>query len=399
MVDNLDVNETILEDGVDYNKERLKKVFIVENMNSITSTVTNIVKKYDDETDAIEEIIKTLRTVQKERSGDANEPLLREEERRFTVFPIKYKKFWDMYKEQLAMLWKAEEIDFSKDREDYETLSDNEKTFIKYVLAFFAASDGIVNFNLSSRFLNDITAMEVQICYMFQMMMENIHGEVYSLMLDNIISDPKERNLLFNAIENVASVKAMADWAFKWIDSPKKFAYRVLAFAIVEGVFFSGAFAAIFWFKKQKAKGKDFMNGLTSSNDFIARDEGRHTAFGVAMYRELEFRIPSKEVYNIFREAVEISETFMIDAIPVKLIGMSSDMMNDYIKYTADQLIVDLGYDKLFNKKNPFTFMKTIGLDSKKNFHERRPNEYQDAHVLNQSSGDYLKNLDDNDDF
>lgn len=381
-----------------YSNKLSKRIFITDTMENIESIVSRIVKKYDNDVDSIEEVIKTLRLIQKEKTGDSEEPLLKEEERRFTVFPLKNKVFWDLYKEQQAMMWKAEEIDFSKDKEDYNTLNEMEQLFIKRVLAFFAASDGIVNFNLSSRFLNDITSMEIQICYMFQMMMENVHGETYSLMLDNIISDPVEKDTLFNAIENVESVKKMADFAFEWIDSPKKFAYRVLAFVIIEGVFFSGAFAAIFWLKKQKAKGKDFMNGLTSSNDFIARDEGRHTALGVTIYNHLLNRLPELEVYEIFNSAVEISKTFMTDAIPVKLIGMSSELMNEYIEYTADQLIVDLGYNKLFNTKNPFSFMNTIGLDSKKNFHERRPNEYQDAHIFNQASADYF-DFDNDDDF
>lgn len=394
----LNVNSFTSQDQHDYRYLENNKDFIDHNMESLEHIVSGIVKKYNDETDAIEEIIRTLRYVQKERSGDADEPLLKEDNRRFTVFPIVHDDLWNMYKRQQAMFWKAEEIDFSKDRDDYKTLNDNEKTFVKYVLAFFAASDGIVNFNLSSRFLNDITCMEAQICYMYQMMMENIHGEVYSLMLDNIISDPKEKEMLFNAIENVPSIKAMADWAFKWIESSKRFVYRVLAFAIVEGVFFSGAFAAIFWFKKYKAKGKDFMSGLTSSNDFIARDEGEHTNFGTIMYNKLNYKLPSSEVVKVMDEAVKISEQFVQDAIPVKLIGMSSEMMSQYVKYTADQLLVGLGYNKFYKEKNPFLFMNTIGLDSKKNFHEKRPNEYQDAYILNTSTNNYFDDID-NDDF
>lgn len=369
------------------------------NMESIVNIVSNITKKYNNETESIEEIIKNLKRIQKERSGDSEEPLLREDNRRFTVYPIKHQDIWDMYKKQMAMFWKAEEIDFSKDKDDYETLNENEKIFIKYILAFFAASDGIVNFNLSSRFLSDITCMEAQICYMFQMMMENVHGEVYSLMLDNIIMDKKEKNMLFNAIENVPSVKLMADWSFKWIDSSDKFAYRVLAFAIVEGVFFSGAFAAIYWFKKYKAKGKDFMNGLTSSNDFIARDEGEHTSFGTLLYNKLEKKLSPSEVIRVLNSAVKITEKFMEDAIPIKLIGMSSDMMKEYIRYTSDQLLVGLGYNKFYKDKNPFPFMNTIGLDSKKNFHERRPNEYQDAHIMNSASIDYFDEGNSDDDF
>lgn len=376
------------------------KDFITNNnMNNINSIVSTILKKYTNEKDSVEEIIHALRSYQKEQAGDNNEPLLDESSRKFTVFPIKYNDIWQAYKQQQAMFWKAEEVDFSKDKDDYKTLKEGEKTFVKFILAFFAASDGIVNFNLSERFLAEITNMEALINYQFQMMMENIHGEIYSQMLDNIIVDRKEREYLFNAIQNIESVKKMADWAFKWIESSKSFGTRVIAFAIVEGVFFSGAFAAIFWFKKTKAKGKDFMNGLTSSNDFIARDEARHVQNAVLMYSKVQNKVDASEVHQMFKEAVEIAQNFYTDALPVSLLGMNSTLMNQYIRYTADRLISDLGYKKIYNDSNPFPFMNTIGLDSKKNLHERRPNEYQDAYVLNtEKTGDYFGDDDDDDD-
>ena len=316
------------------------------------------------------------------------EDILDEREHKFTIFPIKYHNIWKKYKEQVACFWKAEEIDFSNDYNDFQTLTPNEQYFIEMILAFFAASDGIVNFNLSERFIRDIKNTEIICTYQFQTMMENIHGEVYSLMLDNIVKNPKKKEFLFNAIKNVESIKMMADWAFKWIDSPKPFAYRVVAFAVVEAVFFSGAFAAIFWIKKYKNKssgnkGTPFMEGLIKSNKFIARDEGLHASFACEVYSLLKYKLPPYEIRKIVREGVEISQKFMIDAIPVKLIGMDSNKMNDYIEYIADRLMVMLNYKKIYNKKNPFPFMETIGLMDKTNFFESRPHEYQDSHVMN----------------
>jgi ribonucleoside-diphosphate reductase subunit M2 len=320
-------------------------------------------------------------------TSDNLEPILNPENFRFTIFPIKYKTIWELYEKQLACFWKAKEIDFSKDYDDFLTLNNDEQHFIKMILAFFAASDGIVNWNLSERFLKEVQICEARTAYIFQMMMEGIHGETYSLMLDNIVRDKSEKEKIFNAITEIESVRLMSDWAMKWIESKDLFAYRLLAFAIVEGVFFSGAFASIFWIKKYKGSGKQFMQGLVKSNEFIARDEGLHTEFACELYSLLNKKLSLEEILPIFSEGVEISKKFMSDALPCKLIGMNSEMMNDYIEYVADRLLVSLGYKKIYNKTNPFNFMDTIGMTQKTNFFESRPTEYQSAHVFNKSKG------------
>lgn len=322
---------------------------------------------------------------------DEIEPILNPENKRFTAFPIKYQTIWKRYKEQMASFWKAEEIDFSSDYNDFLTLSTDEQHFIEMILAFFAASDGIVNFNLGERFIREIQNTEIIFTYQFQAMMENIHSETYSLMLDNIVKDPTKKEYLFNAIQNVESVKLMADWAFKWIESSASFAHRVVAFAVIEGVFFSGAFAAIFWIKKFKnkssqANGKPFMDGLIKSNKFISRDEGLHTQTACDVYALLNKKLSSNEINEIIREGVDIAKVFYTDALPVKLIGMNSETMCDYIEYIADRLLIMLGHKKIYNKTNPFKFMETIGLNDKTNFFETRPTEYQDAHIMNKGN-------------
>lgn len=311
------------------------------------------------------------------------EPILDPKNKRYTAFPIKYPTVWQSYQEQKACNWTAEEIDFSKDYEDYIKLTKDEQHFIDMILAFFAASDGIVNFNLSERFTREIQIMEGLFAYQYQIAMENVHSHVYSLMLDNIVKDPQKKLHLFNAIETVPAVKEMADWAFKWIDSAESFAHRLIAFAIVEAVFFSGAFAAIFWLKKHRNSGRMFMNGLISSNKLIARDEGLHCKFACTLYSLLEKRLDSSVVNQMMSEGVDIAKNFITKAIPVKLIGMNSDLMNAYEEYIADRLLNMLGYKKMYNTKNPFLFMETIGLNDKTNFFESRPTEYQDAHVMN----------------
>lgn len=310
------------------------------------------------------------------------EPILDDTNFRFTIKPInpKYKKLWELYQLQQDAFWKAQEIDFTHDFEDYIRLNKDEQHFIKMVLAFFAASDGIVNFNLRERFLVEIKIAEAQIAYGYQLMMENIHGEVYSDMLINIIKDSRERDVLFNAIKTIPSVKRIADWAMKWIESKDSIAHRLIAFAIVEGVFFSGAFAAIFWLKKTRGQGKLFMEGLVKSNRFISRDEGLHCNFACALYSYIVNRVSVEEVYQMFDEANEISMQFCKEAICVDMIGMNLDMMNDYIQYVSDRLIVSLNYEKHYNKKNPFDFMDTIGMESKDNFFENRPDAYQAAY-------------------
>ena len=310
------------------------------------------------------------------------EPLLNEDAFRFTMKPIdpKYEILWKLYKKQQENYWTAEEIDFSKDYHDFKKLTKDEQKFIEMVLAFFAASDGIVNFNLSQRFLQEIMIVEARTAYNFQMMMENIHSEVYSDMLLNIVKHPERRKHLFDAIKTVPAIKAMADWAIKWIDSQESFGHRLIAFAIVEGIFFSGAFAAIFWLKKTRGKGTLFMEGLIKSNRFISRDEGLHVQFAIALYTFVVNRVPEADVMAMVGEAVEISRQFNECAIEIKLIGMDMDLMTDYIKVVADRLLVMLGYQKLYRASNPFDFMDSIGLLSKDNFFETRPDAYQKTH-------------------
>jgi ribonucleoside-diphosphate reductase subunit M2 len=300
---------------------------------------------------------------------------------RLTILPInsKFDIFWSLYKKQLESFWQASEIDFSNDFKDYQTLNDDEKNFVKMILAFFAASDGIVNFNIQSRFLNEIKVQEVLVMLGFQYMMENIHGEVYSNMLNNIITNEKERKYLFNAIENIESIKLMKDWAFKWIQSRETLSYLIFAAGIIEGLFFSGAFASIFWLKMMRGKNRLFMEGLVKSNKLISRDEGMHTNSDAAMYKFVT-PIPKDEAYQMIREAVSLVDKFHRDGIKVDMIGMNIRMMDDYIRYVADRLLVLFGYEKLFLTSNPFPFMELIGLDTKGNFFETRPTEYQTAH-------------------
>lgn len=314
-----------------------------------------------------------------------NEPLLNKENFRFTVKPYnqKYEILWKLYKKQEESFWTAEEIDFSKDYDDFLTLSKDEQHFVKMVLAFFASSDGIVNFNLRERFLQEIQNVEALSAYGFQLMMETIHGEIYSDMLLNIVKDTEERQMLFDAIITIPSVKKMSDWALKWVSSDASFGQRLIAFAIVEGVFFSGAFAAIFWLKKQRGSGKLFMEGLIKSNRFISRDESLHCVYACSLYSFVVNKIHKDVIAEMFNEAVAISNEFVNDAIQIKLLGMSSESMSDYTKYVSDRLLILLGYEKIFNTVNPFTFMDTIGLHSKDNFFETRPDAYQKSHNEN----------------
>ena len=307
------------------------------------------------------------------------EPILDESNSRFTMYPIQYQGLWDLYQKQLSSFWKPQEVDFSKDYEDFLELSADEQHYIKRVLAFFAASDGLVNFNLSKRFLQEIKIMEAITCYTFQMMMEGIHSETYSLMLDNLIKDPSEKKFLFDSLKTVDSVKQLGDWAMHWIDSDLSFAHRVIAFAVVEGIFFSGAFASIFWLKRYKSGGKLFLQGLVKSNEFIARDEGMHVQFACEIYKLLQTKLSAESVYEIVRDGVNVAKVFMDDALPIRLIGMNKESMAQYIECVADRLVVDLGYKKMYNSPNPFVFMETIGMLAKSNFFETRPTDYQSA--------------------
>jgi ribonucleoside-diphosphate reductase beta chain len=305
------------------------------------------------------------------------EPLLRENKNRFVLLPIHYPDIWQMYKKAEASFWTAEEIDLAQDLKDWENMTNDEKHFIKHVLAFFAASDGIVNENLAINFTNEVQFPEARCFYGFQIMMENIHSETYSLLIDTYIKDGAEKNYLFNAIETVPCVTKKAEWALRWI-SKGSFAERLIAFAAVEGIFFSGSFCSIFWLKK-----RGLMPGLSFSNELISRDEGLHCDFACLLYTHyLENKLPVEQVTNIIIDAVKIEQEFITDALPVSLIGMNSDLMKQYIEFVADRLLVELGCPKIYNASNPFDFMEMISLQGKTNFFEKRVAEYQKAGVM-----------------
>tara|TARA_X000000950_G_scaffold106926_1_gene134649 strand:- start:1306 stop:2352 length:1047 start_codon:yes stop_codon:yes gene_type:complete len=307
------------------------------------------------------------------------EPILKENPNRFVLFPIQHNDIWEMYKKQEASIWTAEELDLSPDLVDWESkLNDDERFFIKHVLAFFAASDGIVNENLAENFLSEVQYTEAKFFYGFQVMMENIHSETYSLLIDTYIKDTKEKNYLFNAIETFEPVKKKADWAMRWIDNGS-YAERLVSFAAVEGIFFSGSFCSIFWLKK-----RGLMPGLTFSNELISRDEGLHCDFACMLYNNhLVNKLPKEQVQKIIADAVEIEKEFVTESLPVRLIGMNSDLMSQYIEFVADRLLTELGNDKIYNTSNPFDFMDMINLQGKTNFFEKRVGEYQKAGVLN----------------
>ncbi|KAI9056581.1 beta subunit of ribonucleotide reductase [Trametes sanguinea] len=301
------------------------------------------------------------------------EPLLRETTRRFVLFPIQYSEIWQMYKNAQASFWTVEEINLANDLMDWNyKLNPNERHFISYVLAFFAASDGIVNENLVERFSNEVQAAEARCFYGFQIMIENVHSETYSLLIDTYIKDPAERAFLFDAIDTIPCIRKKADWALRWIEDERSvFAERLVAFAAVEGVFFSGSFAAIFWLKK-----RGLMPGLTFSNELISRDEGMHTDFACLLFHHLRRRPHPKRVLRIITEAVEIEKEFLTEALPVSLIGMNADLMCQYIEFVADRLLVALGNEKHYHAANPFDFMDLISLQGKTNFFEKRVSEY-----------------------
>jgi ribonucleotide reductase beta subunit family protein with ferritin-like domain len=315
------------------------------------------------------------------------EPLLDPKNQRFTLYPIseKYQPIWKCYKKQQASGWTAEEIDYGKDRIDWENkLNDNERYFIKNILAFFAGSDGIVNMNLLERFTHDVQVQEAQTAYTYQAAMESIHSETYSLLIDTYITDETEKEKLFNAIETIPCVKKKAEWALKWIKSDARFAKRLIAFAIVEGIFFSGSFCAIYWLKE-----RGLMESLCKANEFIARDEGMHTEFACLLYSYINNRIDEKEVKEIVKEAVNIEKEFINESLPCKLVGMNAEQMSKYIEYVADRLLNQLGYSKIYKVENPFDFMDKIGMESKNNFFESRTSQYQDASILNKTNKDF----------
>ena len=305
-------------------------------------------------------------------SKNAQEPLLEENPNRFVVFPIKDHDVWGLYKRMFDCMWRAEEIDLSKDMVHWNKLSDNERHFIKMILAFFAASDGIVIENLGMRFLSEIQLPEARAAYGFQLMIENVHSETYSLLIDTYIKDDGEKKTLFEAIDNFPCIKKKADWAIKWInDKRSSFAARLVAFACVEGIFFSGSFCSIYWLKK-----RGLMPGLTFSNELISRDEGMHTDLAVMLFHKLNKKLNKQKIKEIVKEAVEIEKEFICDALPCRLIGMNSKLMSQYIEFVADRLLVQLGCTKEYKSENPFDFMEMISLEGKTNFFEKRVSDY-----------------------
>ena len=305
-------------------------------------------------------------------SKNQQAPLLTENPNRYVMFPIQDIDIWNSYKKQMDCFWRAEEIDFSKDMAHWEKLNDNERMFIKMILAFFAASDGIVLENLAQRFMSDVQLPEARAAYGFQIMIENIHSEVYSLLIDTYIKNEEEKHKLFTALDNYPCIKKKADWALKWInDNRSSFATRLVAFACVEGIFFSGAFCSIYWLKK-----RGLMPGLTFSNELIARDEGMHTEFAVLLYTKMQRKMKKARIYDIIKDAVTIEKEFICEALPCRLIGMNSKLMSQYIEFVADRLVVQLGYEKIYNSANPFDFMEMISLEGKTNFFEKRGGDY-----------------------
>ena len=308
---------------------------------------------------------------------NVTEKILQQADNRFVLFPIKYDAIWAMYKKHLAAHWVTEEVDLSQDQIDWDKLTDNERFFVKNVLAFFAASDGIVNENLVVNFMQDVTIPEVRCFYGFQVAIENIHSEMYSLLIDTFIKDNDEKDKMFNAIDTLDCVKKKATWALKWIDTAPSFAHRLVAFAAVEGIFFSGSFCAIYWLKK-----RGLMPGLTFSNELISRDEGLHCDFACLLYSMMQNKLDPKEIEAIITEAVSFEKEFITDALPVSLIGMNADMMGQYIEFVADRLLMSLGNEKVYKTANPFPWMDMISIQGKTNFFEKRVGDYQKAGVM-----------------
>ena len=305
-------------------------------------------------------------------SKNSTEPLLTPDDNRFVMFPIKHQDIWEMYKKQVDCFWRAEEIDLTKDLIHWESLTEDERHFISMILAFFAASDGIVLENLAGRFMCDVQNSEARAFYGFQIAMENIHSQTYSLLIETYIKDSEEKNKLFYAIENYPCIKKKSDWAQKWIkDNRSGFATRLIAFACVEGIFFSGAFCSIFWLKK-----RGLLPGLTFSNELISRDEALHCEFAILLYSKLQNKLHSDTIKDIIMEAVEIEKEFICEALPCNLIGMNQKLMSQYIEFVADRLAVQLGNSKIYNSSNPFDFMELISIEGKTNFFERRVGEY-----------------------
>lgn len=320
--------------------------------------------------------------------SNENEILLKENKDRFVLLPINYPRIWEHYKRHEASFWTAEEIDLSGDLKDWANLNDGERHFISHVLAFFAASDGIVNENLAVNFMSEVQIPEARCFYGFQIMMENIHSETYALLIDTYIKDPVEKDRLFHAIDTVPAVKKKAEWALRWIENGT-FAQRLVAFAAVEGIFFSGSFCSIFWLKK-----RGLMPGLTFSNELISRDEGLHCEFACALYGMLNTKLSEQEVAEIIGDAVKIEKEFITEALPAALIGMNADLMKQYIEFVADRWLGELGCKKMFNATNPFDFMEMISLQGKTNFFEKRVGDYQKSGVMSNKDTNNTFSLD-----
>jgi len=308
---------------------------------------------------------------------EKEDPLLKENPNRWVMFPIQYPQVWEMYKKHEASFWTAEEIDLSQDTKDWDKLNDSERHFIKHILAFFAASDGIVLENLGTNFSTEVQIPEARAFYGFQIAMENIHSETYSLLIEQYVRDDAERDMVFNAIQTMPAVRTKAEWAVKWMNDENSFAERLVAFAAVEGILFSGAFCSIYWLKK-----RSMMPGLTFSNELISRDEGLHADFACLLYSMLQNKLPDDVVHDIIRGAVDAEKAFICEALSCDLIGMNSELMTTYIKFVADRLLVALGHPKIYNAQNPFDWMELISLQGKTNFFEKRVGEYQKAGVM-----------------
>lgn len=328
-------------------------------------------------TSIISQRMTAVKTAETNTNRDMTEVLLAENKRRFVLLPIQHQEIWGMYKKAEASFWTAEEIDLSQDLTDWAKLNDNERHFVSHILAFFAASDGIVNENLAMRFSNEVQVPEARCFYGFQIAIENIHSETYSLLIDTYIRNAAEKEYLFNAIETVPAVKKKAEWALKWIESSKSFAERLIAFAAVEGIFFSGSFCSIFWLKK-----RGLMPGLTFSNELISRDEGLHCDFACLLYSMIKNKPSEETVREIISDAVAIEKEFITEALPVDLIGMNSKLMSQYIEFVADRLIKALGYKPIYGSSNPFDWMELISLEGKTNFFEKRVGDYQKSGVM-----------------
>jgi ribonucleoside-diphosphate reductase beta chain len=320
------------------------------------------------------------KTIRKETDND--ELLLKENSKRYVLFPIIHKDIYDLYKKAESSFWTTQEIDLTKDIDDWGKLSTDEKYFIKNIIGFFAGSDGIIMENLAARFMDEIQIPEARAFYSYQIFNESIHSETYSLLIDTYIKDRDEKNHIFNSIENIPSVAKKALWAYKWIQNKEvNFAIRLIAFAIVEGVFFSGSFCAIYWIKK-----RGLMPGLTFSNELISRDEATHCEHAILLYSMIKNRVDKNVVHEIFKEAIEIEKEFITESIPCAMIGMNADLMKQYIEFVSDRLLVQLGYEKIWNTENPFDFMEMISLNGKTNFFERRVSDYAKSSIAIEST-------------